>query len=66
MAVSSPHPRHPLSLGRQLQQLGHWLLDAAGASLGFRGPQDHPSPPNVGVQPFSGGSSRRQRRRHVD
>jgi hypothetical protein len=53
-----------MRLSDKLRQLGHWLLDAAGTSLGFDGPADHPSPPLVGVQPYSGGDSRaRQRRR---
>ena len=53
------------SLTSQLKQFGHWLFDAAALGLGFSAPQDHPSPPNVGAQPFSGGDSRlRRRSRH--
>jgi len=53
-----------MRLSSKLRELGHWLLDAAGTSLGFEGPADHPSPPLVGVQPYSGGhTSARQRRR---
>lgn len=43
------------SLASRLSRLGHWLLDAAAASLGFGDPEDHPAPPPIGVQPYSGG-----------
>lgn len=42
------------SLASRLSRLGHWLLDAAAASLGFSAPDDHPAPPPIGVQPYSG------------
>jgi hypothetical protein len=50
------------SLVHRLSRLGHWLLDAAAASLGFSAPEDHPAPPPIGVQPYSGG--RRHQGRH--
>ncbi|MBM5797546.1 MAG: hypothetical protein FJ060_05195 [Cyanobacteria bacterium K_Offshore_0m_m2_072] len=63
MAASTHPHRTSRSLSQQLRTLAHWLLDAAGSGLGFQGPKDHPSPPNVGVQPFSGGDSHRRSRR---
>ena len=52
--------RHPLM--EQLQQISRWLLDGAGHALGFQEPADHPQPPAVGPQPFSGRMGGRQRR----
>jgi len=46
----------------QLTLLGRWLMDAAAASLGFSNPQDHPAPPAIGMQPYSGGWRRQGRR----
>ena len=67
MDASTHPPFKHQSLSQQLRELAHWLLDAAGSGLGFQGPLDHPSPPNVGVQPFSGGEShRRSRKRRFD
>lgn len=62
--ASLPKPRRH-NLIEPLKQLSRWLLDGAAWGLGFEGPQDHPQPPLVGAQPFSGGASRlhRQRRR---
>lgn len=50
------------SLLEQLKQTGRWLLDGAGQALGFQAPQDHPEPPAVGPQPYSGVARRHLRR----
>ena len=64
MSASSFRNQQPtLRLSQRLRQLGHWLLDAAGTSLGFDGPADHPAPPLVGVQPYSGDDRNRGHRR---
>ena len=66
MAHSSLPRSRQTSLTDQLQQLGRWLLDGAAWALGFHGPADHPEPPLVGAQPFSGGASRLHRNRRRD
>ena len=61
MALSStPQPRSLSSLQR-LVAIGHWLFGAAATGLGFQPPQQQPSPPTIGAQPFSGIVSRRRR-----
>jgi len=49
----------PISL--RLTRLGRWLMDGAAAGLGFSEPEDHPAPPPIGMQPYSGGRSRHRR-----
>jgi len=67
MAHSSMPPTSHRSPAELLRDIGRWLLDGAAWALGFHGPQDHPEPPLVGAQPFSGGDSRlRRRQRHGD
>ena len=62
MAQATFSPVQSRSMTSRLSRLGHWLLDAAAASLGFSAPEDHPAPPPIGVQPYSGG--RRRQGRH--
>jgi hypothetical protein len=57
---------HPMPKGmmlrERLDQLGRWLVDAAGTGLGFRESQHDGVPPAIGAQAFSGGESRLRRR----
>jgi len=59
--ASLPRVRHRLQM-EQLKQISRWLLDGVGQALGFQEPADHPQPPAVGPQPFSGRVGGRQRR----
>jgi len=62
MAHTSMPPADQPSVLEQFREIGRWLLDGAAWALGFHGPADHPEPPLVGAQPYSGDCSRQRRR----
>ena len=61
MALSSTPELRRYSPMERLVAIGRWLFGGAASGLGFRAPQDQPSPPTIGFQSFSGVISRRRR-----